>query len=39
VADLSRTLGIADPGGSSVTADRPLTVDEIRLAAERPPHH
>lgn len=39
LADLRRTLGISDPGGSAVAADRPLTVDETRLAAERPPHH
>ena len=39
LADLRRTLGINDPGGSAVTTDRPLTVDEVRLSAERPPHH
>ena len=39
LADLRQTLGIRDPGGSAVTADRPLTLDETRLAAERPPHH
>jgi hypothetical protein len=39
LADLRRILGIADPGGSAVTADRPLTLDETRLSAERPPHH
>jgi hypothetical protein len=39
LADLRRTLGISDPGGSAVAADRPLTVAETRLAAERPPHH
>jgi hypothetical protein len=39
LADLRRTLGITDPGGSAVTTDRPLTVEEIRLSTERPPHH
>jgi hypothetical protein len=38
LADLRRTLGITDPG-SAVTTDRPLTRDEARLSAERPPHH
>ena len=39
LADLRRTLGITDPGSSAVAADRPLTLDETRLAEERPPHH
>ena len=39
LGDLRRTLGIGDPGGSAVTTDRPLTLDETRLSAERPPHH
>ena len=39
LADLRRTLGISDPGGSAVTADRPLTLDETRLDDDRPPHH
>ena len=39
LADLRRIVGITDPGGSAVTADRPLTLDETRLSNERPPHH
>jgi hypothetical protein len=39
LAELRQTLGIADSGGSAVTTDRPLTRDETRLSAERPPHH
>ena len=39
LADLRGILGITDPGGSAVTADRPLTLDETRLSDERPPHH
>jgi hypothetical protein len=39
LADLRRILGITDPGGSAVTTDRPLTVEEIRLSTDRPPHH
>jgi hypothetical protein len=39
LADLRRFLGISDPGGSAVAADRPLTLDETHLADERPPHH
>jgi hypothetical protein len=39
LADLRRILGINDPGSSSVTTERPLTAEETRLAADRPPHH
>ena len=37
--DLRRALGVADPGSPAVTVDRPLTAEENRLVADRPPHH
>ena len=37
--DLRRVLGVADPGSPAVTVDRPLTAEENRLVADRPPHH
>lgn len=39
LGDLRRTLGVADPGSPAVTVDRPLTAEENRLVADRPPHH
>ena len=39
LAELRQILGIDDPGGSAVTTERALTVEETRLVAERPPHH
>ena len=37
--DLRHVLGLADPGSPAVTTDRPLTAEENRLSADRPPHH
>ncbi len=37
--DLRQALGLTDPGSPAVTTDRPLTAEENRLIADRPPHH
>ena len=40
LGELRRALRVAAPGSATaVTADRPLTPEESRLLAERPPHH
>ena len=40
LGELRRALQVAPPGSAAaVTADRPLTPEESRLLAERPPHH
>lgn len=39
LGDLRQVLGLADPGSPAVTTDRPLTAEENRLVADRPPHH
>lgn len=36
---LRHALGLADPGSPAVTTGRPLTAEENRLTADRPPHH
>ena len=40
LGELRRALQVAAPGSAAaVTAERPLTPEESRLLAERPPHH
>jgi hypothetical protein len=40
LAELRRALRMSAPGSAAaVTADRPLTPEESRLLADRPPHH
>jgi hypothetical protein len=39
LSDLQQALGLADPAAPAVTTDRPLTAEEQRLVADRPPHH